>query len=373
MNIDLAALIRAHQAALLESIEGYGKPRLSSATRTAWMSVERHHFLERYRNYGDTDWQYVTEDNLWRHLPMIYRDSGLGIFGADDDDVVATISSPSFVAYMLDQLMVEPGMRVLEIGAGSGFNAALLGRLTGPAGQVDSVEIIPELAESARRGLKRADIENVSIICGDAGAALEHQASYDRVIFTAGSYDLPAFLYGAVKDGGLLELVLRCPGGGDVLIIFRKSDGAFVSQTARDCEFVPLTGRGRMKELDAIAIDDFDHPPPIEERPFSMTRTFPLRSYLAIVEPRMRWFFEGFGLWDEPSRSLALVREGRITIHGGKTAGIALADHFDQWCARGFPSMSTMRVRAVPSSSSRDARDGEWRMSRPSTDFFWGT
>src|SRR5262245_61946249 len=174
------------------------------------------------------------------------------------------------------------------------------------------------------------------------------------------------------KAGGLLELVLRCPGGGDVLIVFRKKDGAFHSETARDCEFVPLTGRGRMRELDAIALDDFDRPPQIEERPFSMTRTFPLRSYLAIVEPRMRWFFEGFGLWDEPSRSFALVREGRITLHGGKTAGKALADHFDQWCARGFPSMSSMRVQAVPASASREPRDGEWRMSRPATHFFWG-
>lgn len=386
MSIDTAALTQIHQEALLGGLREYfGPSGLSPRVEQAFFGVPRHLFLERYREYHDPAWRVVDDASLWRHLPAIYRNDGLGIFGKLGDDVVATISQPFFVLWMLEQLAVEPGMRVLEIGAGSGWNAGLLGWLAGPTGLVDSVEIIPELAEGARRGLSRAGRDNVRVLLGDAGAALDGDRTYDRAVFTAGSHDLPDFLYPRVREGGLLQLVLKCPGGGDVLILFRKRGGAFVSEGARPCQFVPLTGRGRMKGLDPIAREDSAawnevQGQIVERRPFFMgergdatflSRTFALRSYLALAEPRMQWFHDAFGLWDGEARSLALVADGSLTIHGGRSAGDALDAHVQRWLALGMPSMATLPVQAYPTGAAPSPGPGEWLLRRTATDFLW--
>jgi len=385
MNFPKEALIRAHQEALMASMNGAfeGSP-LSTRTREAFFAVPRHLFLERYREYASPEWQIIDEISLWQHLPAIYRCDGLGIHGNDGDEAIATISGPYFVLWMLEQLALERGMRVLEIGAGSGWNAGLLGWLVGPEGSVDSVEIIPDLARQAARGVARAGLQNVRIIEGDAGAALDEGRAYDRVVFTAGSYDLPAFLYDAVRPGGLLQLVLKCPGGGDVLFMLRRGEQGFSSESARRCEFVPLTGRGRLRELDAAPLASFGPWAELEakvvaERPFYMgerggpflSRTFPLRSHLAIVEPRMRWFHQGFGLHDEPSGSLSLARDGRITVHGSRAAGEALDQHLQRWLALGMPSMASMSLRAFPAAAAPAAGAEEWLVRRPETDFLF--
>ncbi|MEZ4310758.1 MAG: hypothetical protein R3F14_22165 [Polyangiaceae bacterium] len=383
MNIE--ALIQAQQEALMASIEGYGQPKLSAAVRNAFFAVPRHLFVQRYREYVRPDWRVVDESSLWRHLPAIYRHDGLGIYGPDDNGVVATISAPGFVLWMLEELQVQPGMRVLEIGAGSGWNAGLLGCLVGGNGAVDSVEIVGALAAAATQAIARAGIENVRILHGDAGGALQGDRPYDRAIFTTGSYDLPAFLYDRVREGGLLEFVLKCPGGGDVVMVFRKEGDTFVAQGGRPCEFVPLTGQGRMRELDAIPLGDFEPWAELSGKvertqPFFMgergderflARTFGLRSYLAVVEPRMRGFVDGFGMWDEPSRSLALVRPGRLTVHGGPAAGEALDGHLQSWMARGMPSMATMSVTAYRAGSAPAPRASQWLLRRPATHFVW--
>lgn len=250
-------------------------------------------------------------------------------------------------------------------------------------GAVDSVEILAPLAAAATRAISRAGLENVRILHGDAGSALEDDRTYDRVVFTTGSYDLPAFLYDRLRDGGLLELVLKCPGGGDVVLLFRKEGDTFVAHGGRPCEFVPLTGQGRMRELDVVPLDDFAPWRELADKvertqPFFMgergadrflTRTFPLRSYLAVVEPRMRYFTDGFALWDEPSCSLALVRPGSLTVHGGPAAGRALDGHLQSWLAQGMPSMATMSVTAHRAGRAPAPRASQWVLRRPATHF----
>jgi protein-L-isoaspartate(D-aspartate) O-methyltransferase len=384
MNIE--ALVQAHQEALLASIEGYGQPPLSRRVREAFFAVPRHLFVHCFREYVSPEWKVVDDASLWKHLPAIYRHDGLGIYGPDDDGVVATISAPGFVLQMLDALRVDPGMRVLEIGAGSGYNAGLLGHLVGPGGAVDSVEILAPLAEAAARSIARAGLENVRILHGDAGSVLRDDGPYDRIVFTTGSYDLPAFLYDRLREGGLLQIPLKVPGGGDVLFLFRAEGGTFVAESARPCDFVPLTGQGRMRELDARPIDAFAPwsalwRAPARGRPFFMgergalrfaERTFPLRSYLAVVEPRTVCFVEGFGVWDEGSSSLALVRPDRITVHGGPAAGAILDAHLEAWLARGMPSMATMRLTAYRAGSAPAPAEGQRLLRRPSSDLLWG-
>lgn len=137
--------------------------------------------------------------------------------GAGD---AVTISSPGWVLYLLELLQVQPGQRVFEVGAGSGWNAALLGQLAGPTGYVESFEFIPALAAQAERAVASAGLANVRVVAGDAGAG---SLDFDRVIFTAGSYDVPAWLHERVRVGGLLLLSLKLPGGGDFVTLPARS------------------------------------------------------------------------------------------------------------------------------------------------------
>jgi protein-L-isoaspartate(D-aspartate) O-methyltransferase len=116
------------------------------------------------------------------------------------------------MAIMLDQLGLEPGHRVLEIGTGSGYNAAVMSAVVGPHGQVVSIDIDPELVERSRASLAEAGYDRVTLLCADGGFGDPAGAPFDRIIVTAGAWDIaPAWLE-QVALGGLLVLPLSIRG-----------------------------------------------------------------------------------------------------------------------------------------------------------------
>jgi protein-L-isoaspartate(D-aspartate) O-methyltransferase len=129
---DLTHTIKRFQDQLLGEIEQRA-PALSPRVIDAFYSTPRHLFAEQYGSWAHGQYCLVTVDasNLEAHLPAIYRDEGLGIFGEDLATSV-TMSMPSFVLEMLELLQLEPGHRVFELGTGSGWNAALVAHLVGP-------------------------------------------------------------------------------------------------------------------------------------------------------------------------------------------------------------------------------------------------
>jgi protein-L-isoaspartate(D-aspartate) O-methyltransferase len=392
--IDTAALIRCLQEQLLASAHEYflfGDRALSEPVRSAFFAVPRHRFLSRYQRLGSAHFEEVDDDNLVEHLPVLYRDNGLGI-GVGPSGEGVTISAPAIVLYMLELLGIEPGNRVFEVGAGSGWNAALMGHLAGPGGYVETFEIIPELAERARAALDRAGRTNVRVVCGDAGLGSATDEPFDRVVFTAGSHDIPGWLFDRVRPGGLMLLVLKFPGGGDFLTLFRREPTHFEALTSRACEFVWMRGTTHDATLDPILLEDFPawsrlREKPSGSRPFACggrsdaelgARTIALRSFLSLVEPRMRWFvgregwpFYSFGLFDEESDSLAVVRGGRLLGYGGPSASEALVQRVHEWVERGMPSVESMPLRAYRSGTAPAPAFGEILLRRPATDFVW--
>jgi protein-L-isoaspartate(D-aspartate) O-methyltransferase len=117
----------SHQKGLLDQtrIANHENP-ISQTVESAFLRTPRHLFVFRYRALRAKDWCGVTADNLGEHLATIYVDGPLILSGDDDGTVASTISQPSLVLRMLDILRLEPGHRVFELGAGSGWNAALL-------------------------------------------------------------------------------------------------------------------------------------------------------------------------------------------------------------------------------------------------------
>jgi protein-L-isoaspartate O-methyltransferase len=211
--------IQKYQNQLLDQIRRvhYQNP-LSQATEKAYLETPRHAFVSRYRKWGTKDWHEIGAENLSGHLAMLYARHVLILFGDDDENIPSTISEPSFVLRMLDMLRLEPGHRVFELGAGSGWNAALIGNIVGPSGHVYSLEIIPELARQASDTIEALGIKTVSIIEGDGGEGYAAGAPYDRATFTAGTYDLPRHFYQQIKQDGLVLVVIKSEGGGDTFL-----------------------------------------------------------------------------------------------------------------------------------------------------------
>ena len=188
--------VETYQQQLLDQAQHiYYETPISDATQQAYYATPRHLFVPRYRVWGSQNWHTVDNHNLAEHVATLYADRPLILFGDDDANVPSTISQPSFVLRMLDMLQIQPGQAIFELGAGSGWNAALMGRLVESAGHVYSLEIIPEVARRATETIESLGIENVSIINADGGAGYLPGAPYDRAIFTAGAYDLPFHFY----------------------------------------------------------------------------------------------------------------------------------------------------------------------------------
>jgi protein-L-isoaspartate(D-aspartate) O-methyltransferase len=152
-----------------------------------------------------------------------------------------TISQPTTVVQMLQALDVRDGMKVLEVGTGSGYNAALLARLAGPKGRVFSVEIVPELAAYARKRLAAAGARTVTVVEADGSKGLAKHAPYDRIIVTAGAPELPPPLIVQLNEGGIIVIPVGI-GLEQALVVGRKRLGQLEMESRGAYAFVPLRG-----------------------------------------------------------------------------------------------------------------------------------
>ena len=147
-----------------------------------------------------------------------------------------TISQPYIVALMLERLHVCPGLKVLEVGTGSGYQVGLLAEL---GAVVYSIERIPELAETAARNLKAAGIQGVRIRVGDGSRGWPEEALFDRVIAAACAPELPEILLDQLAEGGRLVIPVG-EGLNQKLMVVQRSEDGIQTQEVCGCLFVPL-------------------------------------------------------------------------------------------------------------------------------------
>jgi protein-L-isoaspartate(D-aspartate) O-methyltransferase len=148
-----------------------------------------------------------------------------------------TISQPSMIAIMFAALQPNPDSRVLEIGAGSGYAAALLSHL---AKEVHTVEIRPELAAMAERALARADIHNVRVHVADGSRGLEAYAPFDRILVSAGAHHVPRELLAELTPKGRIVIPVDYSGGQILHVGTRDAEGGMQWEQSVPCVFVPL-------------------------------------------------------------------------------------------------------------------------------------
>jgi protein-L-isoaspartate(D-aspartate) O-methyltransferase len=159
----------------------------------------------------------------------------------EDGIPTSSASQPAIVAIMLQQLRVAPGMRVLEIGAGTGYNAALLAELVGPSGNVTTIDIGEDIAAEARAHLDAAGYQQVRVIHGDGAVGCLDESPYDRIELTVGATDLTPAWFEQLAEGGLITLPLWL-GISDASVALRKVSGTLQSESLAPCGFMRLRG-----------------------------------------------------------------------------------------------------------------------------------
>ncbi|MFG3423227.1 methyltransferase, FxLD system [Micromonospora sp. NPDC048063] len=196
----------------------------TSAVRDAFATVPRHLFVP-----GVTPKAAYIDDAVYTKF-------------AADGTKISAASQPRIVAMMLEQLDLLPGHKVLEAGAGTGYNAALMGQLVGPAGRVYTIDVDADLVEGATAHLAAAGADNVTAILGDGALGHVTRAPYDRIIATVGVWDIPAPWLGQLAPNGRIVVPLRLRGATSRSIAFTRSPDGLVSVDSQLAVFMPLRG-----------------------------------------------------------------------------------------------------------------------------------
>jgi protein-L-isoaspartate(D-aspartate) O-methyltransferase len=173
------------------------------------------------------------------HAEAAYADQALPIACGQ------TISQPYVVAYMTERLAVRPEHRVLEIGTGSGYQAAVLSRL---AREVVTIERYRTLADAARGRLKTLGYTNVEVITGDGLAGVPDRPPFERILVTAAAEEIPQALVDQLADGGVMVLPLGPHASAQVIVLLTKTKQGITRENLIGVRFVPLLP-GKAREL----------------------------------------------------------------------------------------------------------------------------
>jgi protein-L-isoaspartate(D-aspartate) O-methyltransferase len=212
---DLDQLARPYAEALVAALKSEGK--LSSPlVEAAFRKVPRHLFIDHFYLLDKKDrriqWQQVQPskvENTDAWLRTVYGNQPVITAYDEYNTPTSSSSSPDAMAFMLDQLQLTPGMRVLEIGTGTGYNAALLAYIVGDPRKVFTMEIDAALAHRAQRILDQVVGEGITVYAGDGLRGYAPSAPYDRMIATGSYHKVPMDWLDQLQPGGILVMNLR--------------------------------------------------------------------------------------------------------------------------------------------------------------------
>jgi protein-L-isoaspartate(D-aspartate) O-methyltransferase len=328
------------------------------AVTEAFQAVLRHRFLPGKRL------AYVYEDTA---IPT--KTDGKGV-------PLSSSSQPAIMALMLQQLRLEAGQRVLEIGTGTGYNAALLDRLVTPGGQVHTLDIDDEVCAQARANLKAAGVEGVRVLHADGGAGCPEAAPFDRVVVTASVADLATAWLDQLIEAGRLVVPLALAGPCQLCVAFVKHGRTLISDGLSCCGFLALRGEmglGPQLTEPPASADGLmlpGRPTWVSLPADDVSAGF--KAWLALSRPgyvEHRLHPEAplvFGLRDERGAALAVPEQDALWIYAfgeGAQAAQQLRAAHREWASR-RPQLEQLEVAAYPTGQEPAAGHRQLRFSR---------
>ncbi len=320
-------------------------------------------------------------------LEVVYGGEAVVTHRAPSGVPTSSSSMPSIMALMLEQLDVQPGHRVLEIGTGTGYNAALLAVLAGSEGGVTTIDLDEAIVREGREHLDAAGYPTAHTVRGDGWLGVLEQAPYDRIEATVGIWDLSPCWVAQLRDGRRVVVPLWLAAGAQASVAFRKEGERLHSVTVEPCGFMRLRGphagpeafvpvqgwlvsldepsAGRVAALAALLSKD----PRVEPAP-AVPPSW--RTRLVLEEPRAialeradNWRDTAYGILEVAARSLAFIRGSDLYTFGTDAArGILLSRLAG---ARPF-DVRTLSIDAIPSAATQRA-EGAIVLRRPNFEF----
>jgi protein-L-isoaspartate(D-aspartate) O-methyltransferase len=291
---------------LVTSLQERGALR-SQSVALAFLAVPREQFIHSFYEPVGRAWTLHSETTEQDWLELVYQDDAL-VTRLDAQNIpISSSSQPSLMAAMLESLDVQLGQRILEIGTGTGYNAALLAKLTGDPALVTTVEIDEEIADRARIVLSEL-VGEVVVQVGDGSLGIPSRMPYDRIIATASASALPRLWYEQLVSGGQLVMPLQGSLQAGGFLVVQKSEKEGQGQFQQP----PLSFMA-MRSPEQKAFPSYAH---LFQQPVTgevyVEKSDPL--LVDLREPSFRWFLQ----WAWPPEGQIEVNP--LTLPDGRRA-----------------------------------------------------
>ena len=360
-------LIRSY----VDDLVARGQVRTAGVER-ALRAVGRHWFVERFWVGGrEYDCDVEAGDGWAEALGVVYSDEALITRRDDEGKPTSSASQPSVVAMMLEALDLEPGMRVLEIGAGTGYNAALMAEMVGDAGLVTTIDIDADVVAQTRRLLARAGYGGIRVVEGDGALGDAESGPFDRIVATVGCSDVSWAWVDQLRPDGLLLLPLDFGGSHPLVKLRVVEPGRLAGFIVGWTGFMRIQGDMAQAAPWPSRFPDFGGRPPDEVRPLFPALSRALAKEPADVDRQTEWwrvpsawydfyFFlslvdrrayrgpEGLGLVDAAGASAAMVRPDGVCVWGRSALPTRLEAACTRWEGLGMPEMGSWGMEFVP-------------------------
>lgn len=361
------AEVQAHIDRLVDELKSKGAIRTEAVER-AMRAVPRHLLVERY--FDDDLRRFVDvrpEDTA--ELARIYSDRVLLTRRPDlktlDDYKRAKMSSssqPTIMAIMLEELRLEAGMRILEIGAGTGYNAALMAEIVGDQRLITTIDIQDDVVEQTQRLLRGAGYGGIKVMAGDGFFGWVDGAPYDRIVATVGCSDLSPHWFSQLANGGSVLVPLE-QGVNEPLVHAWVDDGRVYARFAGWAGFMPIHGElfdeDNPQFRSVVTSDVIEEPawPGFDAR----TELSPFRYFVGLRDRRA--FSGGTGLWQSPQAWVTL-KQGGFSRRGSPALAEELRALYDSWVSLGRPQPWDFEFEFVPRPIGRPPSGSEWTVER---------
>jgi len=335
----------------------------------AFLSTQRHFFIPVLYDIENQEWKKYEvnySDPQEEIMKKIYVDTPL-VISVEQENVVSTSSQPTVMSMMIEEAKLKKGEKVLEVGAGSGYNASVMSHVVGDTGRIITTELERTVYETAKENLERFGVKNVEIHCLDGGLGYQEEAPFDKIVVTTSSSDITEEWVKQLNTGGIVVLPLVTRGIEAIVSLKKEDEESLKGDIKYYVRFLTMRGLSssimhygltskRMRPLYRIlknyAKEDkeiwklFEN---LERRKvmdfffFLALNDEEANAFISEEEEKFEW---GYGLWGkENEKGIVFVFRKKAYSWGDKGLKERFTKWFRKWQGAGQPSLQDFRMK----------------------------